>query len=271
MNRTMAFALGTIACTSSLLIASPGQSEEEYPDKLVEFNFPGGTLVEYLTAGDESFEDCSIVRFPGGLEKIQVPPIRVNTRGHDELLELIENTRASGGNPRVRETYWSITADVKPISEHLYTVQPVITGSPFSAATLSEINSSVSVYAGPRNFEMPEILDAIGAGLEMTVGVDGATVRFHEPTNLIFVDTTPEGHDVVGSILSELRAGIPKQGFGGDQKEDAAKISDHEGKMREAMRTNAFLQQKRLELEAENTRLRVELDLLKTRQIGNDE
>lgn len=270
MNRTIVLALGTIACTSSFLIASPVQSEEAYTDELVTFEFPGGNLVEYLTAIDDSFEDCSIVIFPGGLEKIQVPAIRVNTHGHDELLELIENTRASGGNPRVRETFWSITPDVTAISDHVYTAQPMVTGSPFSAATPSDINSSVSVYSGPRNFEMPEILDAIGAGLEMTVGVDGAKVRFHEPTNLIFVDTTSEGHDVVDGILSELRAAIPRRGFGGEDKENESRISDLEGKMLEAREMNAFLQQRLLELEAANTRLRVELELFKG-PVGNEE
>ena len=159
---------------------------------------------------------------------------------------------------------------MKAISEHVYTAQPMITGSPFSAATPSDINSSVSVYAGPRNFEMPEILDAIGAGLEMTVGVDGATVRFHEPTNLIFVDTTSQGHDVVDAILGELRAAIPRRGFGGEKKEDGSRISDLEAKMNEARDMNSFLQQRLLELEAANTRLRVELELFKG-PIGNDE
>lgn len=253
MNRTLTTALTTIACTGSILFASPVQAQDAYEDDLTVFEFPGGNLVEYLQAVDAAFDECSIVIFPGGLEKIMVPAMSVNTFGHDELIELIENTTANGRTSEVRGKSWSVMPDVKAISEHVYSVSPMVTGSPFSAAAPSEPDTSVAVYAGPRHFEMSEVLDAIGAGIEMAVGADGAIVRYHEPTSLIFVDTTDEGHDVVEAILDQLRRGMPKGGFGGKKEEEESKVIGLQERV-------SFLQTRMLELEAANTRLKVELE-----------
>ena len=264
MNRTMTTALTTLACTGSLLFASPVPGQDEYTDDLTLFEFPGGNLVEYLEAVDAAFDGCSIVIFPGGLEKIMVPAMSVNTFGYDELIELVEGTRANGRNSDGGGASWSVMPDVKPISEHVYSVSPMVTGSPFSAAAPSEADSSVAVYAGPENFEMAEVLDAIGAGIEMAVGADGATVRYHEPTSLIFVDTTDEGHDVVDAILGELRRGIPKRGFASRKQEDGSRIAGLEEQI-------TFLRARMLELEATNTRLRVELEERTKGSSGDDE
>ena len=135
----------------------------------------------------------------------------------------------------------------------VYSVSPLVTGSPFSAASSGEDDSSVAVYAGPRHFEMSEVLDAIGAGIEMAVGADGAIVRYHEPTSLIFVDTTEPGHDVVDAILGQLRRGIPKDGFGDRKQEEESGIIGLQEQI-------TYLQTRLLELEAANTRLKVELE-----------
>ena len=264
MTRTIAFALSTIACTGSLLIASPGQDELEVG--LTYFEFPGGNLVEYLEAVDTKFEDCSIAIFPGGLEKIQIPPMALKVYSHDELIDLIGSTSAKGGDPNRRGASWTVSPDVNMINEFIYSVAPLVTGSMFSAAADSKAGSSVAVYAGTGNFEMSEVLDAIGAGIEMAVGADGATVRYHEPTSLIFVDTTDKGHEIVASILDQVRRGIPKEGFGTRKKEDESKsrIANLEDQI-------SFLRTKLLELEAANIRLKVELEERRMKPSGDDE
>ena len=264
MNRTLTATLTTIACTSSILFASPGQAEDAYTDDLTLFEFPGGNLVEYLEAVDAAFDECSIVIFPGGLEKIMVPAMSVNTFGYDELIELVQNTRANGRTSEGRGKSWSVMPDVNPISEHVYSVSPLVTGSPFSAASSGEDDSSVAVYAGPRHFEMSEVLDAIGAGIEMAVGAEGAIVRYHEPTSLIFVVTTEPGHDVVDAILGQLRRGIPKDGFGDRKQEEESGIIGLQEQI-------TYLQTRMLELEAANTRLTVELEERMKESSGDDE
>ena len=258
MTRTIATTLGTLACTSSLLLAAPLQSDDAYDD-LIPFEFEGGTLPEYLNAIDEQFDECSIVIFPGGLEKIQVPAMKVNTYGYDDLFQLIEGSEASGGDPR-RNTYWSIQPDLSIISDTVYSVRPIVSGSPFAAATSGSTNTSVSVYASPRNFEMAQVLDAIGAGIEMAVGDDGATVRFHEPTRLIFVETSSTGHEVVRDILEELQHSVPAKGFGGEEPGGSSRLKDLTARFEDAMDRNARLKDQLLELEAANTRLRIELE-----------
>jgi len=221
MTRTT-FALAAITLAASTALAGAGQENDE--EGLTQFAFAGGTLPEYLGAVDDAFPETSIVVFPGGLEKIQVPAMKVNTWGPAGLIELIENTNVQGGSQsggrggNTGGPYWEISPIVTQLDEGLYSVRPLISGSPFAAASTKVPSNSVAVYSGPRTVDMAEVLDAIGAGLEMAVGKDGATVRFHEPTRLIFVETSLKGQIVVEDIISQLQRFVPMNGFGGDKE-----------------------------------------------------
>ena len=234
MTRTT-FALTAITLAASTAFAGAGQEHDEAG--LTSFAFAGGTLPEYLAAVDTAFPETSIVVFPGGLEKIQVPAMKVNTWGPAGLIELIENTSVQGGSQssgrggNTGGPYWEISPIVTQLDEGLYSVRPSISGSPFAAASTKVPSNSVEVYSGPRNVEMSEVLDAISAGLEMAVGEDGATVRYHEPTRLIFIETTSAGQTVVSDIIDELHGFVPVGGFGGKESSKAimpARYSDED-------------------------------------------
>ena len=197
MTRTT-FALTAITLAASTAFAGAGQEYDE--EGLTQFAFAGGTLPEYLAAVDDAFPETSIVVFPGGLEKIQVPAMKVNTWGPAGLIELIENTNVQGGSQsggRGGSSWRALLGDLADrdtAGRGALLCSPVaISGSPFAAASTKVPSNSVAVYSGPRAVDMAEVLDAIGAGLEMAVGEDGATVRFHEPTRLIFVENVAEG------------------------------------------------------------------------------
>ena len=234
MTRTASFALATLALAASTAIAGPRQDVDK--GEMFHFNFAGGTLPAYLKAVDEQFPEISIVVFPGGLEKIQVPAMKVNTFGPDDLIELVRDIGVHGGGSPQRGRnasggeYWSITPVIKDLGD-IYSVRPLISGSPFAGAPTKSPNSYVEVYSGPRTLDMKEVLDALSAGLEMAVGEDGATVRYHEPTRLIFIETTSAGQTVASDIIDELHGFVPMGGFGGQENKiqsAIARYSDEE-------------------------------------------
>ena len=228
MTRTTSFTLATLALAASTAIAEPRQDVDK--DGMFHFTFAGGTLPEYLKAVDEQFPEISIVVFPGGLEKIQVPAMKVNTFGSDDLIELIRDTGVHGGGSPQRGRnvsggeYWSITPVIKDLGD-IYSVYPLINGSPSAGAPTKSPNSYVEVYSGPRTLDMKEVLDALSAGLEMAVGEDGATVRYHEPTRLIFIETTSAGQAVTSDIIDELHGFVPMGGFGGQENKAMSAIA----------------------------------------------
>lgn len=208
MPHFLTTSLTTLALSTTLAVA-----QDEDPE-LIAFNFPGGSMVEYVQAIQQvhSTPDLSLVAMPGGLDELEVPAMNIRMTDKWELLSLIDVFETSKPGRLIRaETVTpgsGLVAIVKPIIEYI----PVDNG--FGSAGSPDTSSHVYVYSLPRNADMASTLEAIEAGIEMTQDSE-AVIRFHEPTGIIFVDASNESQDVVDTVLDNITVRAARTGVGG--------------------------------------------------------
>lgn len=208
MPHFLTTSLTTLALSTTLAVAQDEDLE------LIAFNFPGGSMVEYVQAIQQvhSTPDLSLVAMPGGLDELEVPAMNIRMTDKWELLSLIDVFETSKPGRLIRaETVMpggGLVAIVKPIIEYI----PVDSG--FGSAGSPDTSSHVYVYSLPRNADMASTLEAIEAGIEMTQDSE-AVIRFHEPTGIIFVDASNESQDVVDTVLDNIKVRAARTGVGG--------------------------------------------------------
>ncbi|MCH2160365.1 MAG: hypothetical protein MK085_00680 [Phycisphaerales bacterium] len=208
--------LAALAIASSTLAAAQDAAPEMNP-----FKFDGGPLPAYLDQVKEMYPDLSLVVYPGGLDRIEMPPMEIMVSGPKDLLEIAGDSTARGGQPG---SNWEVLVDMtSPIGKFenrsLYVFRPIVSGylngSPRAVKRKAPL--SVKVYDVSESMDMQQVLEAISAGLGMTTAEDEAepTVRFHEKTGLIFVEGDSNAQGVVSEIVARARLTRPTDGFGG--------------------------------------------------------
>ncbi len=245
MPHFLTTSLTTLALSTTLAVAQDEDSE------LIAFNFPGGSMVEYVQAIQQvhSTPDISLVVMPGGLDELEVPAMNIRMTSKWELVSLIDMFETSKPGRLIR-------AETLAPGDSVVMVKPIIEYTPvdngFGSAGAPDTSSHVYVYSLPRHADMASTLEAIEAGIEMTQDSE-AVIRFHEPTGIIFVDASNESQDVVDAVLDNIKVRPARTGVGGGggggalgrpsgaTADQAAQIEALEQKLRQAEDTIARL------------------------------
>jgi hypothetical protein len=246
MPHFLTTSLTTLALSTTLAVAQDEDSE------LIAFDFPGGSMVEYVQAIQQvhSTPDISLVVMPGGLDELEVPAMNIRMTDKWELVYLIDMFETSKPGRLIR------AETLVPGSRSVVMVKPIIEYTPvdngFGSAGAPDTSSHVYVYSLPRHADMASTLEAIEAGIEMTQDSE-AVIRFHEPTGIIFVDASNESQVVVDTVLDNIKVRAARTGVGGGggggamgrpsgaTADQAAQIEALEQKLRQAEDTIARL------------------------------
>jgi hypothetical protein len=179
---------------------------QDYEQEIVEVNFSGGPLVEFVDTVEEAFPEVSIVLMPG-THQFEVPEIHARLGDPFTALELIDGLEGHLFFPATEHANQRHAKGV--ITSHLLDDNLVrITADIRSFVASSQPTVSIRVFPVEDLFrtgmDMEMILGTIQVGLEL-LDVEMPNVRFHEPTNIIFVKGTRQTIDCINDSLDALR------------------------------------------------------------------
>ena len=214
MNRSVSMLLVVLA---SLTLASPpparAQSEvptqpKAEPPQLIELEFPGGTIAEYVEALNEVVGKANIVVMAAARD-IEMPPIELNSVALGSALELIQGEFQPQERVRVQVHVDEVSMyeeGEKPI--HRVFAEVHRQGRP------SETSVHVWTVANLLSENLPPdaVLTAVETAVELVTDLrQPAEIRFHEATGLIIARGSRQQLEAVDYVVRQVEEGIERR------------------------------------------------------------
>lgn len=208
------FAIAAAAQDSKPAVANPPDNAET-SEKLLTFEFKGGTADDYVSTVRKNAPDANIVVM-GELSRINVPPIRLQSVSVWSALDVLQSTPADEQSGlRGIDVQWKMSVpqtrgpvpSMRPVGgggAPVYIVTAVTTNSGIVKATrtMSVLEVNQMLESG---IKAEDLLTAVEASLAMLKNeFEPADVRFHEQTGLLIVRGHPEQTNAVQSVVDQL-------------------------------------------------------------------
>lgn len=213
----------TTATTATFAQDEPSEtSAQKDKNTIYDVNFPGGTMAEYTDLLLKTFPNASIILMPG-TEAFVLPKIhaRIPQRGggmdaEKTALELVCGIPGMLFYPRTQRTVEGMLEFTVFGLGDAYRVEAVPIERPRSRTSNPNANSgfgsnkmAVTVYPlieiTDGSVSMEEILGTLKVAFDLEDDTDMPTIRYHEPTSILFVRGTHKQLDTVDSTLEALK------------------------------------------------------------------
>lgn len=187
----------------------------EASEKLLTFEFKGGTADDYVATVRRNAPDANIVVM-GELSRVNVPPIRLQSVSVWSALDVLQSTPADEQSGlRGIDVQWKMSVPqtrgavptVRPAGgggAPVYIVTAVTTnsGTVKTTRTMSVLEVNQMLEAGVK---ADDLLTAVETSLAMLKNeYDPADVRFHEQTGLLIARGHPEQINTIRSVVDQL-------------------------------------------------------------------
>ncbi|MCP4590695.1 MAG: hypothetical protein GY842_08120 [bacterium] len=252
MNRLTSILV--VAVVGFALMWCPVASAQSGPDsgtereaQLVNLDFPGGSVVDYVAALRKAVRDVNIVVMPAA-QDLEVPPVQLQSVGLGSALQLIQGRF----NPDERTVVEIEVADVSVYEDGEGAVWRV-SAEIHRRGRPSSMETRVWCVADLRDTDTPP--EAVLTAVETAVGLlaedyPPAEIRFHEATGLIIARGHREQVGAIDQVLDELRGNRKRAQTSEESKETQEQAEELKRLIDERGREVAELSEQILQLKA---------------------
>ena len=246
MNRPLNTLLAVLAVAA---LTAPAYANPS----LIDVDFPGGTLTEYVDTVRQAAGHSNIVVAPEAAD-IAVPPVRLKSVPLVGALEVLQGDY----QPTERTTYrvnllelgpWGVDDDETPV----YRVSAEVHRRGRPSTTMVRVWCIADMAD---NIPPEDVLAAIETAVGLTDSLEygEASIRFHEPTNLIIAQGHPTQLDSVQQVVGRLHEDIRARRDQGNSDKDK-RVEDA---VIRAIELSAELKHRTQEMEDLRTRVEAE-------------
>ncbi|MBI4602512.1 MAG: hypothetical protein HY721_11185 [Planctomycetes bacterium] len=207
--------LVSLACSSVLAQQSPPVVKESVPSEIISFDFPGGTLVQYIEAVKRAAGELNVV-VGEGADKVTMPPVALKRVTVDTAFKLVETSARSDEAARVdsipigaREGAATYVVNVRLSRKPSVMAprEPAETEKDFRVYPLKGVMSTQTAGPGAKPpLQVQSILTAIDTalGIQVKEGAEKPAIKFHEDTGLLLVHGTLNQVNIVDDVVEAL-------------------------------------------------------------------
>jgi len=185
-----------------------GEAARAEAPKVINLQFPGGTIGQYVLAIRETAPEVNVVLVTPEGKDLALPPIQLSSVDIGSAMELIE-----GDFPVDQETHVAVKVDeVRPTAEGGRPIYRVTTQRRGHARSTSDVH----VWTIADLLTEDTKADAVLTAVETAVGLLGtaarpAEIRFHEATAVLIAFGTPTQLEAIDRVIAELRTGAQRK------------------------------------------------------------
>ena len=242
-----------IALTGAALVCfSPAWADAQEPP-LIDLQFPGGSIAEYVKAINEAVDDFNIVVMPAARD-IEMPSIQLQSVSVNAALELMQGEF----HPDERTVLAIKTEEFGPWQDN---EKPVFRVSAEVHRRGRPSSSDVRVWClgdlRETDTQPEDVLSAVETAVGLTAGdYDEAQIRFHEATSLIIARGHPEQLEAIEQVVHRLRENVERQ-LEEEHRSAALALRDTQARREEPERSAEMMEDRIHELEELRTRFEV--------------
>ena len=246
---------------SALSTSALGYQDHEYQldDDLrsmyTEFDFPGGSLSEYLEVIKEAFGgDISFMVLPPAGE-FPVPAINGLLSSPENALDAISDLSMEMAYPNGRVYPTTISWDF--IDDFILRIKPIKGRQSRPVEdTFAQGGTATQVYELAQltdsGYSMENILGTLQVGFEMSAsGVP--MIRFHEPTSVLFVKGDWKQLEILDGVIEALRSASARNTMNEEREAEAARMVEEAQAQTRTLRDQLSMSHEEIKIERDKS------------------